>query len=152
MLHTLRGLIGDDAFWTVTRLAVYGRADPRPGNFRPRFGSTAEYEALVRQVTGKDYRWFFDVYLRQAALPDLVETRAGDRVTFAWTVPGGGAFPMPIDVQIGTTTTRLSMTDGRGTLTIPVGTHYIVDPDAKVLRRSVAVEEMRAWRPTHGAR
>jgi len=103
-------------------------------------------------VTGKDYRWFFDVYLRQAALPDLVETRAGDRVTFAWTVPGGGAFPMPIDVQIGTITTRLPMTDGRGTLTIPVGTHYIVDPDAKVLRRSVAVEEMRSWRPTHGAR
>jgi hypothetical protein len=44
------------------------------------------------------------------------------------------------------------MTDGRGTLTIPVGAHYIVDPDAKILRRSVAVEEMRAWRPTHGAR
>ncbi len=33
MLHTLRGLIGDTAFRDVTRLAVYGRLDPEPGNF-----------------------------------------------------------------------------------------------------------------------
>ncbi len=41
MLHTLRGLIGDDAFRAVTRLAVYGRLDPKPGNFSPRFGFRA---------------------------------------------------------------------------------------------------------------
>ncbi len=29
MLHTLRHLIGDRDFWTVTRLAVYGRTDPK---------------------------------------------------------------------------------------------------------------------------
>ncbi|RRC03963.1 M1 family peptidase, partial [Escherichia coli] len=44
MLHTLRTLIGDRAFRDVTRLAVYGRIDPRPGNFAPRYGSTLEYE------------------------------------------------------------------------------------------------------------
>ncbi|MDA6125935.1 hypothetical protein OSK00_26415, partial [Escherichia coli] len=71
MLHSLRWLLGERDFWDVTRLAVYGRTDPKPGNFQPRFGSTAEYERFVTQVTGKDYGWFFDAYLRQAALPEL---------------------------------------------------------------------------------
>ncbi len=152
MLHTLRNLIGDDAFWKVTTLAVYGRADPRPGNFVPRFGSSAEYEAFVRQVTGKDYRWFFDVYLRQAALPELLASRIGDTVTLAWNVPGGGAFPMPVEVQVAGQTQLLPMIKGHGTLTVPTGIHFIVDPDAKILRRNVAVEETQAWRAAQAAR
>ena len=46
---------------------------------------------------------------------------------------------------------RSLMTDGSGTLTIPADAHYIVDPDAKILRRSVAVEEKQAWRPSRSA-
>lgn len=103
-------------------------------------------------MTGKDYDWFFDVYLRQAALPELLETRQGDSVTLAWNVPGGGRFPMPIEVTIGGTTRVLPMAEGHGTLTIPAGTHYVVDPDAKVLRRSIAVEEMQAWRAAQAAK
>lgn len=152
MLHTLRNLIGDDAFWKVTTLAVYGRPDPRPGNFHPRFGSSAEYERFVQQVTGKDYRWFFDVYLRQAALPELVESRSGDTLTLSWRVPGGGRFPMPVEVSVGGRTQRLAMTEGRGTIALPANARYVVDPDAKILRRSVAVEEMQAWRAELAAR
>src|SRR3546814_17122516 len=87
MLHTLRNLIGDDAFKQVTTLEVYGRRDPRPGNFKPRFGSTQEYIANVKKVTGKDYGWFFDVYLKQAALPKLVQQRRGDQLTLTWPAP-----------------------------------------------------------------
>ena len=75
VLHTLRGLIGDAAFWEATRRLVYGRPDPRPGNFQPRFATTPEYIAIVNQVTGRKLDWFFDVYLREAALPELLETR-----------------------------------------------------------------------------
>jgi aminopeptidase N len=145
MLHTLRNLIGDTAFWDVTRLAVYGRADPKPGNFEPRFGSTKEYEGFVRQVTGKDYGWFFDVYLRQAALPELVETRSGNTLALSWKVPGGGAFPMPVEVQIGNRIEKLAMTGGRGTLDVPADAHVVIDPWARVLKRSTAVEELQAW-------
>ncbi|MES2989489.1 MAG: hypothetical protein V4808_16460, partial [Pseudomonadota bacterium] len=53
VLHTLRNLIGDAKFFDVTRLLVYGRVDPRPGNFQPRFASTPEYIGFVNQVTGK---------------------------------------------------------------------------------------------------
>jgi aminopeptidase N len=145
MLHTLRGLIGDQAFFDVTRLAVYGRPDPRPGNFRPRFSSAKAFEGYVRQVTGKDYGWFFDVYLRQAALPELVERRVGDTVMLSWTVPGGGNFPVPVDVQVAGKTHIVPMAGGKGSLSVPAAAHVVIDPDAKILRRSVAIEEMQAW-------
>ena len=146
MLHTLRWLIGDKAWGDVTRLAVYGRIDPKPGNFSPRYGSTTEYQRFVRQVTGKDYDWFFDVYLRQAALPELTQTRTGSTLTLAWVAPGGGPFPMPVEVRIGDRLRRLPMTGGRATLTVPATAHVVVDPNARVLKRSIAVEEYRAWR------
>ncbi len=145
MLHTLRWAIGDKAFWDVTRLAVYGRLDPKPGNFVPRFGSTTEYEGFVARVTGKDYRWFFDAYLRQAALPDLIPTRTGDTLTLAWHVPGNGPFPLPVELAVDGVRRTLPMTDGRATLNVPASAHVVIDPDARVLRRSIAIEEMQAW-------
>ena len=146
MLHTLRWLIGEPAFRDVTRLAVYGRVDPRPGNFAPRYGSTAEYEGFVRQVTGRDYRWFFAAYLRQAALPELIETRGGGMLSLVWRAPGGGTFPMPVEVEVDGRRTTLPMTGGRGSLPVPAGAHIVIDPDARTLRRSTAIEELQAWR------
>ena len=145
-LHTLRWLIGDRAFYDATRLLVYGRLDPRPGNFRPRYGSTADFEAAVRRVTGKDYRWFFDVYLRQAALPELVETRAGNRLTLRWKVPADLPFAMPVELQVGARTVRLPMAGGVGTVVVPRDAHVVIDPWSRLLRRSVAIEQYRAWR------
>ncbi|TPG12401.1 M1 family metallopeptidase [Sphingomonas oligophenolica] len=151
MLHTLRYLIGDQAFFDVARLAVYGRTDPKPGNFTTRYGSTAEYERFVRQVTGRDYRWFFDVYLRQAALPDLVETRTGDTLSLAWKVPGGGAFPMPVEVKVGDRIATVAMTDGKGTLVVPAGEHIVIDPWSRILKHSAALDAVKTWRTSqHG--
>jgi aminopeptidase N len=87
VLHTLRNR-------SATRPSGKSRAGwsmavrPKPGNFKPRFATTPEYIAIVNQVTGKDMDWFFDVYLRQAALPELIETREGDRLTLRWKTPG----------------------------------------------------------------
>ncbi len=152
MLHTLRALIGDKAFFDVTRLAVYGRADPKPGNFAPRFGSTKEYEALVRKVTGKDFKWFFDVYLRQASLPELVETRTANTLSLAWKVPGNGPFPLPVEMQIDGKTRTLPMTGGKASLSVPAGAHVVIDPDALVLRRSIALEDVATWKAAQAAK
>lgn len=146
VLHTLRGLIGDKAFFDATRLLVYGRPDPRPGNFAPRFGTTREFEGHVRRVTGRGYGWFFDAYLRQAALPELIERREGDRLTLEWRTASGAPFPLPVEVAMGGRTERVPMTNGRGVLKIPAGAHVIVDPHARVLRRSAAIEAMQASR------
>ncbi len=152
ILHTLRGLIGDAAFYEVTRRAVYGQAVPTPGSFRPRFGSTMAYEALVKSVTGKDYGWFFDTYLRKAALPELIKTRSGGMLTLRWTAPDGLAFPMPVEVQVDGRIERLAMTGGRGMLRVADGAHVVIDPLARVLRRSTAVEEYQAWQAAQAAK
>lgn len=146
MLHTLRNLIGDRAFRDVTRLEVYGRLDPRPGNFHPRYGTTAEYERNVRRVTGKDFSWFFDVYLRQAALPELIETRQGTRLDLRWEAPGGHPFPMPVEVQVDGRIIRLPMTGGTGSLVVPRRAHVVTDPFSRILKRSRAVEAYQAWK------
>ncbi|MDH7972293.1 M1 family metallopeptidase [Sphingomonas sp. AR_OL41] len=146
MLHTLRNLIGDRAFRDVTRLTVYGRLEPRPGNFRPRYGTTAEYERDVRRVTGKDFGWFFDVYLRQAALPELIETRQGDRLNLRWQVPGGHPFPMPVEVQVDGRIVRVAMAGGTGSLVVPRHAHFVSDPFSRILKRSRAVEDFQAWK------
>ncbi|HEU4960285.1 MAG TPA: M1 family metallopeptidase [Sphingomonas sp.] len=145
MLHTLRNLIGDKAFFDATRLEVYGRPDPKPGNFAPRYGSTDEFIADVNKVTGKDYTWFFDVYLRQAALPKLVETRDGDRLTLTWQAPAGLPFPMPVEVEVGGRIEKLAMADGTGSLTIPAGAHVVVDPYDGVLKDEPAIDAYQAW-------
>jgi len=157
VLHTLRYAIGDQAFRDVTRLAVYGRTDPKPGNFKPRYGSTAEFEGFVRQVTGRDYRWFFDVYLRQAALPELEEIvvnvtgSAQSYLQLAWKVPGGGSFPLPVEVSVDGTVRTVAMPNGRGSLPIPASAHIVVDPDARIFRRSTAVEDLQAWQAERAA-
>ena len=143
-LHTLRWLIGDRAFFDATRLLVYGRIDPQPGNFAPRYGSTADFEAAVKQVTGRDYRWFFDVYLRRAALPELVDTSPGpSAVTLNWKTPDNLPFPMPIEVQIGDTVRRVQPGT---TIMVAPDVHVVVDPWSRLLRRSIAIEQTQVWR------
>ena len=145
VLHTLRNTIGDAAFWEVTRRLIYGRPDPRPGNFAPRFSSTDEYVRIVDQVTGRDMRWFFDIYLREAALPELIESRDGDRLTLRWKTPGNKPVPLPVEVQIGDRVEKLAMTGGTATVTVPAGAHVVVDPASRVLRRSAVVEAYQAY-------
>ena len=93
ILHTLRGLIGDtQCFRTETEL-VYGRPDPKPGNFAPRYATTDDYVAIVDRVAGRDLGWFFDAYLRTAALPELVQTLDGTTLHLMWKTGHGKAFP-----------------------------------------------------------
>jgi aminopeptidase N len=145
MLHTLRNLIGDDAFWRATRRLVYGRPDPRPGNFQPRFGSTNEFIALVNQEAHRNLNWFFDVYLRQASLPRLVTSRNARTLYLQWKTPKGLPFPMPLDVMVDGKLQTVPMTSGRGSLDLPSPDSLVtVDPDSKILRQSDAMDRFRA--------
>ena len=145
VLHTLRNLIGDDKFFEATRRLVYGRPDPKPGNFQPRFSSTPEYIQIVNQVTGKDMNWFFDVYLKEAALPELIETRQGGTLSLAWKTPKDKPFPLPVEVSIDGKVTKVAMEGGKATLDVPEGAHVILDPDSRILKRSEAVEAYQRY-------
>jgi aminopeptidase N len=140
VLHTLRNTIGDKAFWEVARRLIYGRPDPLPGNFKPRFATTDEYVGIVDQVTGKPMGWFFDVYLREAALPELIETREGEKLTLRWKAPHDRPFPLPVEVQIDGEVRTVAMPGGTATLSVPAEAHVVVDPQARLLRRSKAIE------------
>ena len=144
VLHTLRNLIGDDAFFAATRKLVYGRSDPKPGNFKPRLGTTAEFERDVNEAAGRDLSWFFAVYLHKAALPELIEERVADRLTLRWKTPDDLPFPMPVEVEIDGKVRSVAMPDGRADIAVPAGAHLVIDPLAKILRVSPALERMRA--------
>lgn len=146
VLHTLRALIGDEAFFKVTRIAVYGTADPRPGNFSPRYLSTKDYIAIVNQVTGKDYGWFFDVYLYEAAPPALIETRQGADLALAWKTPNDKPFPMPVEVKVGDRVITVPMVGGAGRVTVGDTVPVIVDPASKILRRQPYLETFATWK------
>ena len=145
MLHSLRQLIGDKDFFDSIRWLVYGRPDPKPGNFSPRYATTDDYVAIVDKVTGRDLRWFFDVYLHDAALPRLDEQHDGDTLTLHWTTEHGKPFPMPVEVQVNETMHTLPMTNGEGQLHVPAGSLLIVDPRSKLLRELPHVEAYRQW-------
>ena len=145
MLHTLRQLIGDKDFFESTRRLVYGRPDPKPGNFSPRYATTDEYIAIVDKVTGRDLHWFFDVYLHDAALPRLDMHHDGDTLTLHWVTEHGKPFPMPVEVQVGEAVHTVPMTQGEGRLQVPAGSLLIVDPHSKLLRELPHIDAFRQW-------
>jgi aminopeptidase N len=143
ILHTLREQIGDKAFETTLRRFVYGRDDPRPGNFKPILRTSEDYQRIVEQVTGRDWGWFFDTYLRQAALPRLESRRAGRTLHLSWETKAKEPFAMPVEVSVAGKVVRVPMRGGRGTVRLPsADAHVVLDPNAKVLRYDPAIE---AW-------
>lgn len=143
MLHTLRGLIGDEAFFRATRELVYGTATPRPGNFKPRYASTADFIAIVNRITGKDLGWFFDGYLRSARLPELLATRDASGLSLRWKTQGDTPFPLPVQVRVGSKVIDVPMTDGRGHVDLPAGATYTLDPHSRVLRELSHIAEFQ---------
>jgi aminopeptidase N len=144
IMHTLRETIGDKAFFAATRRLVYGRDDPRPGNFAPRTASTGDYQRLVEQETGKPMDWFFDAYFRVGPLPRLVESREGSTLGLAWQTDAKEPFAMPVEVEVDGRLVKVPMAGGRGRLRLPSpGAHVVLDPHARILRYDPAIE---AWR------
>jgi aminopeptidase N len=143
--HTLRQQIGDEAFFKAVRILVYGRPDPKPGNFQPQFGTTRGFLKIVNEVTGKNYQWFFDVYFYRAALPKLLATRDGGRLKLRWQVPDDLPFPMPVDVRVNDRIVTLPMSDGAGETPAEANASVTLDPHSKILMQSDAIDRYQAW-------
>jgi len=141
--HTLRLHIGDEAFKESLRRLVYGRPDPAPGNFQPVYRTTADYVAIVNQVTGQDWGWFFDAYLYHADLPDLVMERSGDQVRLTWKTGSDRAFTLPVEVEVDGTPYTVPMNGGSAVFGAPASAHILLDPQSKILRR---LPYMEAWK------
>ncbi|CAN5866776.1 M1 family metallopeptidase [soil metagenome] len=136
ILHTLRYLIGEEAFFAALRRMAY--PDPlREKLFtgrQVRFATTDDFQRIAETASGKKLDWFFEVYLRQPKLPRLLSERNGNRLELRWEAPGGLTFPMPVEVQVGTSTRRYEMAGGAVTIPIEAEKTVVVDPQNWILK------------------
>ncbi|MCT6698402.1 M1 family metallopeptidase [Rheinheimera sp. 4Y26] len=149
VLHSLRNLIGEEAFWQATRELLYGTADTAKLQYpiKPRYRNTKEFISIVNRITGQDYQWLFDVYLYEAALPELKQQQNGDAVTFSWLSPNKKPFPMPVEISINGQTQLLDFSKGAVTVALKSTDQLLIDPQMKVLRQLPLIglcEENRA--------
>ena len=128
VLHTLRWLLGDEQFFEVI-----GRFANDP-EYAYGLVSTEDFTALVHEISGQDFDWFWERYLYRAAEPRWrLVRRAEDgreRVEIAWDDP---AFELPLPVSVGGEMLRLEMPGGRAEFLVVPGTTVEVDPDGRVL-------------------
>ncbi len=128
VLHTLRWLVGDEVFFE----ALYRFAnDPE---YAYGLVSSADFAALVDEISGLDLGWFWSRYLLRADIPAWrVERRpadGGERIEITW---GDSAFPMPLEVAVGGDSRRIDMKDGRASFSVRTDTVVEIDPDGWVL-------------------
>lgn len=135
-LHTLRWLIGDELFWQATRELLYGTSDTQNLLYpiAPRYRNTQDFIDIVNSLTGEDYTWLFDVYLKQAALPHLQQTRTDNQLVLTWKTPDNLTFPMPITIAINGKSIIYTTKNDQITLDVSQEDHIIIDPQMKVLR------------------
>lgn len=133
VLHTLRYLIGDDAFFRAIRRMAYPRKEMEgyTDGRQQRLTDTDEFLKIAEQESKMKLDWFFELYLRQPKLPKLITETVGNTINLRWETPNNMPFPMPIEVEVGGKTQRIQMTNGRGTV---AASNATIDPNGWVLR------------------
>lgn len=144
VLHMLRGVVGDDAFFTAVS-EYYDR-------YRNSVADSEDFQRVMEEETGVELDWFFDQWLHRPGYPVLsVETAAdeasgGLRVTLAQD-QGGYAprFRLPLELEFRwgeeTRRERIVLEGAREAFAfpdVPASAQVTVDPDGYVLKRLAA--------------
>lgn len=135
VLHSLRYLLGDDAFFRSIRHMAYPTKESTTwtNGKQVHFATTDDFLTIADRESGKDLSWFFEVYLRQPKLPRLHVDIVGHTANLTWEVPENLPFPMPVDLVVDGMTRRVEMPGGKGSISF-TGDPPIVDPDHWVLK------------------
>ncbi|HED65127.1 MAG TPA: M1 family peptidase [Planctomycetes bacterium] len=138
-LHTLRYLLGDETFFRALRRMAY--PDPelegRTDGSACRFSDTEEIRRIAEEESGRDLGWFFEVYLRRAALPRLEAQRRGRELRLRWQAPDDLLFPMPVELEIDGERTRVAVPDGGAAVDLGSdGAELTIDPDQWILKEN----------------
>lgn len=142
-LHTLRYVIGDDAFFESLRRFAY--PDPSmeevTDGSQTRFVTTDDYLTIAEKVSGQNLDWLFEVYLRKAALPTLRVKRSGGTVQLNWDIPDEADFPMPIEISLDGEVMTIEPENGAISFEVSNETEVIADPDNWILKEFYIDEE-----------
>ncbi|MEM7741540.1 MAG: M1 family metallopeptidase [Pseudomonadota bacterium] len=138
-LHTLRWLVGEDAFWRATRRLVYGTATPWQGfGPWPGYRSTADFTAILSEEAGQDLSGIIGAYLYLADLPSQLIERRDDELRLSWENTGPYAFHLPVPIAVTGRLVIVSMEGGEGRLKVGKDANVVIDPEAQILRRRSA--------------
>ena len=135
VLHTLRYLIGDEAFFKALRQMTYPtkQMETYTDGRQTRLVNTDDFLTIAEAASGMDLDWFFEIYLRQPKLPKLISQVSGNTLNLRWETPNNMPFPMTIDVEINSKIQRVEMKDSKGTISF-TGSAPVVDPKSWVLK------------------
>lgn len=142
ILHTLRYLIGDEAFFRALRRMAYPtKAMERLTDGRQqRLVNTDDFLTIAEAECKCELDWFFELYLRQPKLPKLnvmsqIDGPAPHTRTLTWETPNSMLFPMPIEVEVDGKVQRVEMKDGKASVSIAPNAKFVVDPNGWVLKQ-----------------
>ncbi|HEX5052126.1 MAG TPA: M1 family metallopeptidase [Planctomycetota bacterium] len=138
VLHTLRWQMGDEKFFAALHRFCYPTkaAEKATDGSQVRLVDTDDFVRLCSEIAGEDLAWFFEVYVRQPALPRLHSEKVGGVLKLRWETPEGLAFRLPVPVVLRGALQRVPMPDGSGELEVGDG-DFVVDPDQLVLMRAL---------------
>lgn len=134
-LHTLRFLIGDQAFFQALRRMAY--PDPAMEQVtdgrQVHFAATDDFIHIAETASGKELDWFFEIYLRQKDLPILISLVEKGHLNLRWKTPNDLPFPMPIEVKFGDEIRRIEVPVEGISIPIKKGDRPEVDPNSWLL-------------------
>jgi aminopeptidase N len=135
VLHALRYLIGDDAFFRSLRRMAYPTKEMEKytDGRQERLVNTDDFLYIAEEESKMDLDWFFELYTRQPKLAKLVTETSGNTLNLRWETPNSMPFPMPIDVEVNGKIQRVEMKNGTGSVNF-TGAAPVIDPKGWVLK------------------
>ena len=142
VLHTLRWHLGDEAFFRGLRRCAYPTAEleaVKDGS-QVRFSDTEEIRSIFERESKQDLAAFFEAYLRQPELPELLveHDKRQKALRLRWKAPveTSTPFALAVPVRIGAETTRVAVSsDAWSSVPMPRRGRAEVDPDGWLLKR-----------------
>lgn len=149
ILHMLRGIVGDEVFWTGIRSYYRAHQDGH--------ATTADFRGEMERASGKDLRVFFDQWLTRGGLVrldgDWAYSADAKSITIRLTQRDRARiFAMPLQVGVYTagnstpTITTVQLSDASHQFQIAAGQRpdrVVLDPNHLVLMESALVEAKR---------
>ncbi len=136
ILHTLRYLMGDEAFFRTLRRQAYPAKEMEKitTGAQNRFATTDDFKQIAEEESKMDLDWFFEVYLRQPKLPKLVTKTNGDKIEISWNVPDNLPFPMPVEFETNGKTQKIEMKNGKAEIIWDGKTMPVFDKNGWILK------------------